>query len=255
MASYVHDKQHSKEHNSNCSHQQDMNTKVAIAVQSALKTVKNESLLDRFDKKSTQKTDQLDEISKEFKKSESMFKTAATHIESHIPNIEEHAKVIEKALHANDYFVDHAKDVNAIADEVLSKGCDEDLAAEFHHEFKRKTPIEIPVAEVTPYEPPATVEEPPCPVEAPPAPVYEYVPPKDQPTGLAKLLEESAGEDQHIPLNNIPVSLPEPVVTPAKPQKSDSQAEKSQLSKLMDEISEPDIKTSASSEDTQVQTA
>ena len=53
MASYVHDKQHSKEQSSNCSHQLDMNTKVAIAVQSALKTVKNVSLLDRFDKKST----------------------------------------------------------------------------------------------------------------------------------------------------------------------------------------------------------
>jgi hypothetical protein len=187
-------------------------------VQSALKKVKNESLLDRFEKKSTKKTDELDEISQEFKKSESMFKTAATHIESHIPEIssaKDHAKVIEKALHANDYFVDHAKDVNAIADEVLSKGCEEDLAAEFHHEFSRKTPIEIPVAEVTPYEPPAL--EPLAPVEAPPAPVEEYVPPPAQPTGLAKLLEESAGEDQRIPLNNIPVSLPEPVIAPAQP--------------------------------------
>ena len=72
-----------------------MNSKIANAVQSALKAVKNESLLDRFDKKSTKTTDQLDELSKEFKKSESMFMTAATHIGSHIPNIDEHAKVIE----------------------------------------------------------------------------------------------------------------------------------------------------------------
>lgn len=65
-----------------------------------------------------------------------------------------------------------------MADDLLKGGC-EDLASEYHHEFKRKetTPIEIPIIESTSYEPPAPApyEAPPAPIEvAPPAPVEEY---------------------------------------------------------------------------------
>lgn len=60
-----------------------------------------------------------------------MFKAAASHIEAHIPDTsaKEHAKVIERALHENDYFVHHSNAVKEAADEALNKGCDDDYAA------------------------------------------------------------------------------------------------------------------------------
>lgn len=72
-----------------------------------------------------------------------MFKTAAVHIEQHIPKkAKDHARVIDQALKENDFFVDHAvtkkNDYESLADDLLGKSNEEDVVAPFHHEFKRK---------------------------------------------------------------------------------------------------------------------
>lgn len=111
MAEYVTEKKLEKEHK-NCTDakQMDMNSKVKEAVIKTLSKVKNESLYDRFDKKSTKKDNDVLDMQKTLETTQDMFKKAATHIEAHIPEVaEKHAEAIDKALHSNDYFIDHPK--------------------------------------------------------------------------------------------------------------------------------------------------